>query len=255
MVIRSAHDVLAAQLPSVQAFLAEPVPGLMLVIQHAGAGKGKPLLAAATQAAQLTIDCRRLQRADERVDFVRAEARRHGAMINGGAAASIVEAVGTDLRELATVTGQLAADSGGIITADTVAEYHRGRAEVTGFAVADRAVVGDVSGAMETLRWARSVGVAHVLIADALADGVRTIVRVSSAGPGSHNAIAGRLGMPPWKVRRAQSQARGWTEAGLAGALTVVADLNADVKGNAADPDYALERSLWLLARCRRDGR
>ncbi len=61
--------------------------------------------------------------------------------------------------------------------------------------------------------------------------------------------------MPPWKVRRAQSQARGWTEAGLARALNVVADLNADVKGNAADPDYALERAVWQLARCRRTGR
>lgn len=252
VVIRSAQDLPVAATPAVEAFLADPVPELMLVIQHVGGAKGKALLAAAGKAAGLRIDCPRLTRMDERADFVRAEARRSGATITADAAGLLVDAVGNDLRELASATNQLASDSGGEIDARTVAAYHRGRAEVSGFTVADRAVVGDVPGAMETMRWARSIGVAHVLIADALADGVRTIVRVSSAGPGSQNMIAGQLGMPPWKVRRAQSQARGWSEAGLAKALRVVADLNADVKGNAADPDYALERAVWQLARCRR---
>jgi DNA polymerase-3 subunit delta len=54
--------------------------------------------------------------------------------------------------------------------------------------------------------------------------------------------------MPPWKVKRAQGQARGWTEPGLRRALGVVADLNADVKGAAADPGYALERAIGRLS-------
>jgi DNA polymerase III subunit delta len=254
-VIRAAHDVVLATMPAIEAFLTDPAPGLMLVLQHSGGAKGKPLLLAAAKAAQLRIECPRLLRAEDRISFVREEARRSGATITAEAAALLVDAVGVDLRELAMVTGQLADDSGGAIDARTVAAYHRGRAEVTGFAVADRAVIGDVPGAMETLRWARSIGVAHVLIADAMADGVRSIVRVTSAGSGSPSALANRLGMPAWKIRRAQAQARGWSENGLARALTVVADLNADVKGNAVDADYALERAVWLLARCRRTGR
>src|SRR4029453_3525928 len=136
---------------------------------------------------------------------------------------------------------QLVSDTGGRIDGAAVTRYHRGRAEVTGFAVADRAVVGGVPGALEALRWALAVGVAHVLVADALADGVRSIARVSSAGRGNPYAMASALGMPPWKVKRAQSQARGWTAAGLSRAMRTVADLNADVKGVAADPSYALE--------------
>lgn len=252
IVVRSAQDVVVAELPAVEAFLGDPVPELTLVLQHAGGAKGKALLTAAKEAKAYTIECGKLTRADERADFVRGEARRAGATISADAVAHLIDAVGGDLRELASVTSQLASDSGGTIDARTVAAYHRGRAEVTGFAVSDRAVIGDVPGAMETLRWARSIGVAHVLIADALADGVRSIVRVSSAGNGSPNVLAGQLGMPPWKVRRAQSQARGWSEIGLARALGVVAELNADVKGAAADPDYALERAIWRLARCRR---
>jgi DNA polymerase-3 subunit delta len=254
LVIHSGQDVPAASLPVLQAFLADPTPGSLLVLHHSGGAKGKAVLNAAAAVAGARIDCGRLTRSEERIDFVRAEARRNGATIAADAAALVVDAVGTDLRELATVTAQLSLDSGGSIDARMVAAYHRGRAEVSGFRVADRAVVGDVPGAIENLRWARSEGLAHVIIADALADGVRSIVRVSSAGSGSANSIAARLGMPPWKVRRAQSQARGWSEAGLARALNVVADLNADVKGNAADPDYALERAVWQLARCRRTG-
>lgn len=198
--------------------------------------------------------CARLTRPDERTDFVRAEIRRAGATIESDAVSALLEAVGTDLRELATVTSQLASDSGGHVDVATVAAYHRGRAEVTGFAVADRAVLGDVAGATETLRWALSIGVAPVLVADALADGVRSVARVTAAGRGDPNRLASVLGMPPWKIRRSQAQARGWSTAGLTAALRTVADLNADVKGAAADPGYALERSVRQIAAARASG-
>src|SRR5581483_11586685 len=98
------------------------------------------------------------------------------------ATAALVDAVGSDLRELAAVSAQLVSDSGGAVDADLVRAYHRGRAEVTGFAVADLAVAGRGSQAWETLRHALAIGVAEVLVADALADGVRSIARVASAG-------------------------------------------------------------------------
>jgi DNA polymerase-3 subunit delta len=90
-----------------------------------------------------------------------------------------------------------------------------------------------------------------VLVADALADGVRSIARVSSAGRGNPYAMASSLGMPPWKVKRAQSQARGWSATGLSRAMQTVAALNADVKGVAADPSYALEAAIRDLAAAR----
>jgi DNA polymerase III subunit delta len=113
------------------------------------------------------------------------------------------------------------------------------------------AIVGDVAGALEALRWALAVGVAHVLVADALADGIRSVARVSSAGRANPYTLASSLGMPPWKVKRAQSQSRGWTEPGLAQALRLVAELNAGVKGVAADPSYALEAAIQNIAAAR----
>jgi len=62
--------------------------------------------------------------------------------------------VGSDLRELAAACDQLAADTDGLIDEPVVARYYRGRAEATGFTVADRAVEGHLAQALEQLRWA-----------------------------------------------------------------------------------------------------
>ena len=59
--------------------------------------------------------------------------------------------------------------------------YHSGKAEVKGFDIADKAVVGDVAGAAEALRWAMMSGEPHVVLADALAEAVHTIARVGAA--------------------------------------------------------------------------
>jgi len=100
---------------------------------------------------------------------------------------------------------------------------------------------------MEALRWACDRGVPQVLLADALADSVHTIARVGSAGRGDPFVLAQQLGMPPWKVKKAQAQARGWNPTSIGTALRVVATLNADVKGGAADADYALEHALTQI--------
>jgi DNA polymerase III subunit delta len=251
VVLRGAHEAKADVVDALKAYVADPTDEVSLVVVHPGGARGKALVDLVRKAGAVVVECAKVTRAEERQAFVRAEVARVGGAITAGAVAVLLDAVGNDLRELSTACSQLVADTGGRIDADAVTRYHRGRAEVTGFAVADRAVVGDVPGALEALRWALALGVAHVLVADALADGVRSIARVSSAGRGNPYAMASSLGMPPWKVKRAQSQARGWTPAGLSRAMRTVADLNADVKGVAADPAYALEAAIRALATAR----
>ena len=251
VVLRGAQEAKADLVDALRRYVADPAPDVTLVVVHAGGARGKALLDAFRAAGAAVVECARLTRADERLAFLRAEAGRSGGTIAPDAAAALLDAVGTDLRELSTACSQLVADAGGRVDLAAVHRYHRGRAEVTGFAVADRAVVGDVAGALEALRWALAIGVPHVLIADALADGVRTVARVSSAGRANPHALASTLGLPPWKVRRAQSQARSWTEAGLSRALQVVAEVNGGVKGVAADPGYALEAAIREIATAR----
>lgn len=228
----------------------QPAAGVVLVIVHSGGGRGKnakELPNALRKLGAHVVECNKITKAAEREDFVRAEVRRVGGRIDAGGVSALIETVGSDLRELSSAASQLVADTGGQIDDVAVRRYHRGRAEVTGFVVAEKAVTGDRAGALEALRWAIGLGVPHVLIADALADAIRTIGRVASVGRADPFRLAGELGMPAWKVKKALSQARGWNSAGIAEALQVAATVNADVKGMAADADYALERAVLTL--------
>jgi DNA polymerase-3 subunit delta len=115
-------------------------------------------------------------------------------------------------------------------------------------------MIGDVPGALEALRWALHVGVDPVPIADAIADGVRTVARVAAAGRGNPYSLASSLGMPAWKIQRAQERSRGWTPEGLVDAMRAAADCNAAVKGGAEDRGYALEQAVFAVAAARHSG-
>ncbi|ATE52891.1 DNA polymerase III subunit delta [Actinosynnema pretiosum] len=237
---------------AVISYVKAPADGVTLVVVHTGGGRSKAakeLPAALRKAGAEVTECPKITRAPEREAFVRNEIRAAGGKADPAAIGALIEAVGSDLRELAAAASQMVADTDGKVDEEAVRRYHRGRAEVTGFAVADKAVVGDRAGALEALRWALQLGVPHVLVADALADAVRTVARVSAVGRGDPFKLAGELGMPPWKIKKAQGQVRGWDGDGLARAMTVVADLNAEVKGMAADAGYALERAVLNIVR------
>ncbi|WP_338773198.1 DNA polymerase III subunit delta [Nocardia vulneris] len=226
---------------------SDPPPGVVLVVLHSGGGRAKALVPALQKAGAVQHDCAKLTKSAERVEFVRGEFRNAGVRVAGDVVQAMLESIGSDLRELAAACSQLVADTGGKIDVAAVRQYYSGKAEVSGFDVAELAVAGDRSGAMEALRWANDRGVPHVLLADALADSVHTIARVGSAGRGDPFKLAQQLGMPPWKVKKAQAQARNWTPATIGSALQVVATLNADVKGGAADASYALEHALTRI--------
>ncbi len=244
VVLSAAQEAGKDMVAAVLRYAAEPADGIVLVLQHQGGARGKSFADDLRKAGAAVTRCERLTRPAERADFVRAEVRRLGGKITGDAVDVLLEAVGSELRELASAAGQLVADTGGVVDEKAVRRYHRGRAEASGFTVADKVVAGDREGALEALRWALVLGVAPVLVADALADAVRTLAKVGAAGRGDPNRLAGTLGMPPWKIRKAQGQVRSWRPEGLTVAFAAAAEANADVKGAAADPEFALERAV-----------
>lgn len=251
VVLEAAHEAGKEVAAAITDYVAAPADGVSLVVLHAGGARGKALADALRAARAEVTECPRMTKFEERVDFVRGEIKRAGGRITPDGVRVLIDAVGNDLRELAAAARQLVADTDGGVDENAVRRYHRGRAEVTGFAVAEKAITGDRSGALEALRWATVLGVPAVLVADALADAVRTVAKVGAAGRGDPFRMAGQLGMPPWKVRKAQAQARGWRPAGIAVAMAVVADVNADVKGVAADANYALERAVLRVVAAR----
>ncbi|MER7444720.1 DNA polymerase III subunit delta [Micromonospora avicenniae] len=254
LVLRAGQDARKDLVAALLAYAKNPDPDVQLVVLHLGAAKGKAFADGLKAAGATVVPAAKLKGHRDRVAFVRDEIRRGGGKCTEDAAEALLAAVGNDLRELAAACSQLIADTDGRIGADTVARYYRGRVEVSGFTVADAAMIGDVPAALEALRWALHVGVDPVPIADALADGVRTVARVASAGRGSPYQLASTLGMPAWKIERAQRQGRGWTPEGLAQAMQAAAECNAAVKGGSDDRAYALERAVFSMAAARQGG-
>ncbi len=252
VVLRSAQNAAKDVAAELTRFARNPAPEVVLIITHAGGAKGKELLAAAKAAGARMIECPKVTRFAERLDFIRGEFRRAGQRADDGAARALLDAVGSDLRELAAACDQLAADTDGTIDEAVVARYYRGRAEATGFTVADRAVEGHLARSLEQLRWALATGVSPVLICSALAQGVRLLGRVGSAPRGmSSTALAAEVGAPPWKIDRVRQQLRGWHPDGIVRALHAVAEADAQVKGEAASAAYALERAIRRIVASR----
>lgn len=222
-------------------------PGTVLVVVHSGGGRAKALAGQLQDMGAAVHPCAKISKAAERTAFVRGEFRTLKVKVDDEAVAALIDAVGSDVRELAAACSQLVADTAGQVDAAAIRRYHSGRAEVTGFDIADKAVTGDVAGSAEALRWAMARGVAHVLLADALAEAVHSIARVGPLS-GDPYRLAGELGMPPWRVQKAQKQARHWSRERVAAAIRLTAALNADVKGAAADADYALESAVRRVA-------
>jgi DNA polymerase-3 subunit delta len=251
LVVRAAQDLAKDVAAEVLGYAAAPLDEVHLVVVHAGGAKGKALLTALVNAGARRVDAPKVTKAGERREFVRRELSADGRAVDPEAVVLLLDAVGTDLRELASAAGQLLSDTEGPITVASVARYHRGRAESSGFAVADKAVDGDLAGALELARWGQSTGLAPVLVTSALASTLRSVALVASAGRQPAHQIAGQLGMPPWKVEKTQRQARGWRPDALSQALQAVARADADVKGAATDPAYAVERALLAVVQAR----
>ncbi len=255
-VIRDVGAVPADLHAAIVAMAAEPLDELGLLLVHPGGAKGKGLLdklrKSADKSAFEVVDCP-TPKSWDLPKFVSAEAKRAGSVMDTETAQAVVDAVGHDLRSLASAVAQLTSDSDQRqIPRELVQRYFGGRAEVTSFAVADSALAGRAGPAMEQLRWALSTGVAPVLVTSALAGGLRGLGRFVAAGGGMRDAdLAREIGVPPWKLKTLRAQARGWDERGLAHALRAVAVADAEVKGASGDAEYALERVVLAVTRAR----
>jgi len=255
LVVRSAQDLGKEVAAELTAYAADPLEEVSVVVCHAGGAKGKALLAALLQEGARRADAPRMTRVGDRREFLRAELRGGGRTVTESAVTVLLDAVGPDLGELCAAAGQLLADTQGVIDDEVVGRYYRGRAELTGFSIADRAVEGDLAGALELIRYGQAIALAPVLVTSALAGALRSIALVASQGHAPAAQVASRLGMPPWRVDKTRKQSRGWGPEGLSTALRAVAEADAEVKGGAADDHYAVERALMTVVAARGGGR
>lgn len=229
------------------AYVGRPESDVVLILRHGGGQRGKRLLDAVRAARHPVASCETIKRDADKASFVSQEMRRAGRRMEARAVRSLVDAVGSDLRELAAACSQLAADTTGVIGVEVVERYYGGRIEATGFRVADAAVDGHAGEAVALLRHAFATGVDPVPLVAALAARLRILAKVSAVrgrGPGAERD----LGLAPWQIDRSRKELARWTPEGLAAAITAVAQADAEVKGAGRDPKFAVERAVLRIA-------
>ncbi|WP_415856806.1 DNA polymerase III subunit delta [Sinomonas sp. G460-2] len=229
------------------AYVASPDPDIVLVLRHGGGTRGKKLLDALKASGAPVVDCQPLKRDADKAAFVAAEFKGSGRRIERDAVDALVAAVGSSLAELGAACSQLQLDATSTVDVATVEKYFGGRVEATAFKVADAALSGRSAQALSAFRHAIETGVDPVPIVAAIASKLRTLAKVAGE-QGSAQSIARTLGMQPWLVEQAQRDIRGWTPKSLAAAIRAVAEADAEVKGLARDPGYAVERALAVVS-------
>lgn len=240
---RASDDLLA----DVLAYVTAPAADVVVVLRHAGGQRGKKVLDTLKAQRVPTVACDAVKSDGDKTAFVNAELRRAGRRADAQAVRALVDAVGSDLRELAAACGQLVADTTGLIGVEVVERYYGGRIEATGFRVADAAVAGDAGQAVALLRHALATGLDPVPIVAALAAKLRVLAKVAAVRGRGTSAVR-ELGLPPWQADRALNELRRWTPEGLAAAISSVAQADAEVKGESRDPRFAVERAVLRVA-------
>ena len=250
IVVKEIQDLAAELGDEITTYLDAQDESVELVLWHKGGVKGKALLEKIKKVKPTIIPCDVLKKDGEKSDFIRGEFKRLGRTISTEAVQALIDALGSDIRELGGACSQLAADvvAGKMIDETDVLKFQNGRIETTGFDVADAALDGARDVALIALRNALATGTDPVLITSALAGSLRTLAKVSGAPRGAKSFdLAGPLGLAPWQIDKARRQLSKWTPATLAGAVVAVAQADADIKGAAVDPIHSLERAIIAI--------
>lgn len=234
--------------------LAAPTDEVTLVVLHKGGQRGKKVLDTLRKARARVIECPAVKNDRDKSAFVSNEFRRRGRKVTPEAVRALVEAVGKDLRELASACTQLVEDTQGVVDDSVVARYHGGKVEASVFRVADAAMQGEAGEALGLLRHAIADGESPVPMVAVLALQLRQLVKVGAAGGGSSQQLAKELSMSPWQVDQARRKLKGWEEDALGRAIQAVAAADFEVKGGGRDPVYAVEQAVLTIVR-ERQGR
>ena len=250
LILRDLQDLPEDNREEIVRYLASPDETMTVVFVHKGGVKGKAVLDAIKKVKPEIIACEPLKKEAEKEGFVKELFLDIGRKASPGAVTALVGALGSDMRELQAAVSQIAADApAGVIDEVMIDKFHQGRIETTGFDVADATLDGNLSGALIALRSAVETGTDPVMITSAIASALRSLAKVSGANRGVKSfELAGQLGMAPWQIDKARRQLHRWSPGAIADAVGFIATADAEVKGAASDPIYALEKAITRIA-------
>ncbi|MCA9689044.1 MAG: DNA polymerase III subunit delta, partial [Myxococcales bacterium] len=236
------------------AYLESPSPSTILVLHGSGLdGRGK--LVAAARKHGWAHRFAALERDQDAVAYVMAEARRRGRQLDEDAARRIVEAVGTGQSQVLEALDRVslhAGDGTRLTRADVDAVVARTR-DADVFAFTDAVGAGEYTKALSMLATMFSAGERDtsttMWLFALLIRQFRLLFVARFAPPGQ---VASLAGIPPFVADKLVRQASQYTPERLRAAYAGLVRLDRDLKGGSwvayASPYMALQR--WILDTC-----
>jgi DNA polymerase-3 subunit delta len=232
LLVRAAEAIKGSD-EGVAEYLADPTPGVTLILLAAKPDKRKgvwkKLLESAEVVAAEPLKGRALR------GQVAEELRKRGLELDDEGLEELIERVGQDLRRLVGEIEKLRAfaDEGTKLTAsDVVAVLGRGIARPL-YVLADALASRRRELALQLLDEALEEGEAPVYVLGALHRSLRQMKAVRGFRQTSWGEIASRLRVPPFKVKDLVEAGRLWSDAGLREAFVALGQADRQIKASA----------------------
>ena len=241
VIVRDADQLKKEQADALLAYLEEPSPDSVLVLIASGRTRFDAGLR--KTGATVVLEAPRGRRL---ASWARERARKHDLKLDDRGAWALLDAVGTELRDLESALTQLSTTLGtdARVGADEIRRAFPRLAEERIYVFTD--AVGDrrLAGAMAALRRLLQQGDDPLMLFGALSAHVRRMLRARRAADQSAAAVGQLVGLPGWRAERLQRQARAYREEELVAAVATLAVTDVEMKGGDLPPEAALERAV-----------
>lgn len=225
----------------------DPQQGSVVIAQHEGGAKGRKIPDILVKAGAAKHAVPSLNSEQAKLNFALSCFERQGRRVAPDAAQQLVAVLGGNTGELAAMCSQLCADfDEDPIGMDRVLQYLTANAQVTGFAVADKAMAGKAAQAIIAMRSAVEQGQDPIALIGALALKLRALAKAAAVLSGT--IAQAEANINPWVLKTAMRQLPGWTSPGLSRCIRALAWADEQSKTHGGDPVYALEWSISLIA-------
>ncbi len=255
MVVRRAEALNAAQEERILGVLPALGPGGRLVLVAKALDQRRKLLMACAKDGA-AVPCVRVTEAAIARRWLARLAKERGHELRPAAVDLLIERTGLDLAQLAGDLEKacLFAGAGVALDAPHVEQTVAATRAHAIDELTDRLSRGDLAGASRALRALLTEGEPPIKIAAFLASSLRRALHVAELADAGldPDAIAGRIGMPPWMVRKNMGRATG---PALEGALAALRRLDLELKSS-RPAAAAFEAALFeIVAATRGPGR
>ncbi|HUY64074.1 MAG TPA: DNA polymerase III subunit delta [Acidimicrobiales bacterium] len=252
VVVRDAGRLLAADAGRIAGCLAEPVPGVILVLVG-GAGTVPAAVVKAVQKHGAVVDGT-VGTGRARSQWLAERLRQAPVRLDARAAATLGEHLGGDLSRLRGLLDTLVAayGEGASIGEDRLAPFLGEAGSVPSWDLTDAINAGDTPGALEALHRLMGAGDTHALVVMArLHRHFQDMLRLDGAGVSSGEQAAELLGSRSvYPAKKALEQGRRLGPGRVGRAITLLAEADLDLRGRTGlDSGLVLEVLVARLSR------